>query len=127
MEVVIPIWDLLLLRRTNTIEDIWNTKEPRSKVLRMCKVQVKLGLWIFCWYEPCILQGRADLGPMMVQKKTKAVRIVEQCESSVSMSISEEMQKTTITMQMKIEAMQKEVDGMQMRMTNGGKMNWNYL
>ncbi|KAG5546638.1 hypothetical protein RHGRI_018722 [Rhododendron griersonianum] len=43
------------------------------------------------------------------------------------MSISEEMQRTTITMQMKIEAMQKELDAMQMRMRNGGKMNWNYL
>ncbi|KAG5542078.1 hypothetical protein RHGRI_021808 [Rhododendron griersonianum] len=61
-----------------------------------------------------------------------AVRIVEQCESSVSMSISEEMQRTTITMQMqrttitmqmKIEAMQKEIDAMQMRMRNGGEMN----
>ncbi|KAG5546637.1 hypothetical protein RHGRI_018722 [Rhododendron griersonianum] len=56
-----------------------------------------------------------------------AVRTVEQCESSVAMSISEEMQRTTITMQMKIEAMQKELDAMQMRMRNGGKMNWNYL
>ncbi|KAI8536801.1 hypothetical protein RHMOL_Rhmol10G0285200 [Rhododendron molle] len=68
---------------------------------------------------------RADLGPMMVQTKTKVVRTVEQCESSVFMSISEEMQRTTMTMQMKIEALQKEIDSMQMR--NGGKMNWNYL
>ncbi|KAG5536651.1 hypothetical protein RHGRI_024168 [Rhododendron griersonianum] len=46
----------------------------------------------FCWYEPCILQGWADLGPMMVRtKKKKAVRTVEQCESLASMSISEEM------------------------------------
>ncbi|KAG5565031.1 hypothetical protein RHGRI_001045 [Rhododendron griersonianum] len=43
------------------------------------------------------------------------------------MTISEEMQRTTITMQMKIEAMQKEFDAMQMRVRNGGKMNWNYL
>ncbi|KAI8573142.1 hypothetical protein RHMOL_Rhmol01G0255900 [Rhododendron molle] len=55
------------------------------------------------------------------------MRTVEQCESSASMSISEEMQRTTMTMQMKIEAMQKDIDAVQMRMTNGGKMNWNYL
>ncbi|KAI8530097.1 hypothetical protein RHMOL_Rhmol11G0029100 [Rhododendron molle] len=77
----------------------------------------------FCWYEPCILQGRADLRPMMVQTKKKGVRTVKQCESSASMTISEEMQRTTITMQMKIEAMQKEIDAMQMRVRNGGKMN----
>ncbi|KAG5549320.1 hypothetical protein RHGRI_014615 [Rhododendron griersonianum] len=35
--------------------------------------------------------------------------------------------RTTITMQMKIEAMQKEIDAMLMRVRNGGKMNWNYL
>ncbi|KAI8550421.1 hypothetical protein RHMOL_Rhmol06G0105200 [Rhododendron molle] len=64
---------------------------------------------------------------MMVQKKKKAVRNVEQCESSTSMRISEDVQRTTITMQMKIEAMQKEIDAMQMRMRNGGKLNWNYL
>ncbi|KAG5517183.1 hypothetical protein RHGRI_037820 [Rhododendron griersonianum] len=73
--------------------------------------------------------ARLDLTtPVLVM----AVRTVEQCESSVSMSISEEMQRTTITMQMqrttitmqmKIEAMQKEIDAMQMRMRNGGKMN----
>ncbi|KAI8530098.1 hypothetical protein RHMOL_Rhmol11G0029100 [Rhododendron molle] len=74
-------------------------------------------------YEPCILQGRADLRPMMVQTKKKGVRTVKQCESSASMTISEEMQRTTITMQMKIEAMQKEIDAMQMRVRNGGKMN----
>ncbi|KAG5516104.1 hypothetical protein RHGRI_036971 [Rhododendron griersonianum] len=80
----------------------------------------------FCWYEPSILQGRADLRPMMVQTKKKTVRTVQQCESSASMT-SEEMQRTTITMQMKIEAMQKKFDAMQMRVRNGGKMNWNYL
>ncbi|KAG5549321.1 hypothetical protein RHGRI_014615 [Rhododendron griersonianum] len=64
---------------------------------------------------------------MMVQTKKKGVRTVEQCESSASMTISEEMQRTTITMQMKIEAMQKEIDAMLMRVRNGGKMNWNYL
>ncbi|KAI8573141.1 hypothetical protein RHMOL_Rhmol01G0255900 [Rhododendron molle] len=36
-------------------------------------------------------------------------------------------ERTTMTMQMKIEAMQKDIDAVQMRMTNGGKMNWNYL
>ncbi|KAF7147696.1 hypothetical protein RHSIM_Rhsim03G0122200 [Rhododendron simsii] len=64
-------------------------------------------------YKPCHLQGRADLGPMMVQTKTKVVTTVEQCESSVSMSISEEIQRTTIAMQIKIEAMQKEIDALQ--------------
>ncbi|KAI8538709.1 hypothetical protein RHMOL_Rhmol09G0125500 [Rhododendron molle] len=84
---------------------------------------VKIELWFFfCWYESCILQGRADLGPTMVQtKKKKTVRTVEQCESSTFMTISEEMQRTTITMQMKIEAMRKEIDAVQMRMTNGGE------
>ncbi|KAG5530588.1 hypothetical protein RHGRI_025522 [Rhododendron griersonianum] len=53
-------------------------------------------------YEPCILQGKADLGPMMVQTKKKIVRTVEQCESSASMTMSEEMQRTTITMQMQM-------------------------
>ncbi|XP_058211963.1 uncharacterized protein LOC131324146 isoform X1 [Rhododendron vialii] len=91
------------------------------------KVERSSDCGFFCWYEPCISQGRADLGPMMVQKKKKAVRTVEQCESSASMSISEEMQRTTITMQMKIEAMQKEIDAMRKRMRNEGKMNWNYL
>ncbi|KAG5532523.1 hypothetical protein RHGRI_026969 [Rhododendron griersonianum] len=62
---------------------------------------------------------------MMVQTKKKTVRTVEQCESSASMTMSEEMQRTTITMQMKIEAMQKGIDAV--RMTNGGKMNRNYL
>ncbi|KAI8536309.1 hypothetical protein RHMOL_Rhmol10G0247500 [Rhododendron molle] len=47
--------------------------------------------------------------------------------SSSKNGSGEEMQRTTITMQMKIEAMQKEIDAVQMRMTNGGKMNWNYL
>ncbi|KAI8538711.1 hypothetical protein RHMOL_Rhmol09G0125500 [Rhododendron molle] len=54
-------------------------------------------------------------------KKKKTVRTVEQCESSTFMTISEEMQRTTITMQMKIEAMRKEIDAVQMRMTNGGE------
>ncbi|KAI8542898.1 hypothetical protein RHMOL_Rhmol08G0175500 [Rhododendron molle] len=91
------------------------------------KVEGSLDCGFFCWYEPCILQGRVDLGPMMVQTKKRAVRTVEQCESSASMSISKEMQRTTITMQLKIEAMQKEIDAMHRRLRNGGKMNGNYL
>ncbi|XP_058183451.1 uncharacterized protein LOC131324146 isoform X2 [Rhododendron vialii] len=91
---------------------------------------------IFCYCgEPTILRksgtqknpGRRFFGCANYKKKKKAVRTVEQCESSASMSISEEMQRTTITMQMKIEAMQKEIDAMRKRMRNEGKMNWNYL
>ncbi|KAG5544579.1 hypothetical protein RHGRI_017119 [Rhododendron griersonianum] len=73
--------------------------------------------------NPC----RRFFGCANYKTKKKAVRTVQQCESSASMTISEEMQRTTITMQMKIEAMQKEFDAMQMRVRNGGKMNWNYL
>ncbi|KAI8535603.1 hypothetical protein RHMOL_Rhmol10G0186800 [Rhododendron molle] len=102
-------------------------KNPGRRFFGCANYELKLDCGFFCWYEPCILQGRADLGPMMVQTKKKTVRTVEQCESSTSMTITEEMQRTTITMQMKIEAMQKEIDAVQMRMTNGGKMNWNYL
>ncbi|KAF7151073.1 hypothetical protein RHSIM_Rhsim02G0156200 [Rhododendron simsii] len=72
---------------------------------RNYKIEGSLDCGFFCWYEPCILQGRGDLGPMMVQTKKKAMTTVEQCESTASMSISEEMQRTSITMQMKIEAM----------------------
>ncbi|KAF7129001.1 hypothetical protein RHSIM_Rhsim10G0164200 [Rhododendron simsii] len=96
-------------------------------VFKKPQLEGSLDCGFFCWYEPCNLQGRGDLRPMMVQRKKKDVRTVEQCGSSASMSISEEMQRTSITMQMKIEAMQKEIDAMQMRIRNGGKMNWNYL
>ncbi|KAI8573140.1 hypothetical protein RHMOL_Rhmol01G0255900 [Rhododendron molle] len=91
---------------------------------------------IFCYCgEPTPLRksrtqknpGRRFFGCANYEKKKKTMRTVEQCESSASMSISEEMQRTTMTMQMKIEAMQKDIDAVQMRMTNGGKMNWNYL
>ncbi|KAI8530099.1 hypothetical protein RHMOL_Rhmol11G0029100 [Rhododendron molle] len=67
--------------------------------------------------------GRRFFGCANYKTKKKGVRTVKQCESSASMTISEEMQRTTITMQMKIEAMQKEIDAMQMRVRNGGKMN----
>ncbi|KAG5549319.1 hypothetical protein RHGRI_014615 [Rhododendron griersonianum] len=92
------------------------------------------GMFCFCG-EPTPLRksgtqknpGRRFFGCANYKTKKKGVRTVEQCESSASMTISEEMQRTTITMQMKIEAMQKEIDAMLMRVRNGGKMNWNYL
>ncbi|KAI8538411.1 hypothetical protein RHMOL_Rhmol09G0100900 [Rhododendron molle] len=102
-------------------------KNPGQRFFGCANYKLHMECDFFCWYEPCILQGRADLRPMMVQTKKKGVRTVEHCESSASMTITEEMQRATITMQMKIKAMQKEIDTMQMRVRNGGKMNWNYL
>ncbi|KAE9444566.1 hypothetical protein C3L33_23536, partial [Rhododendron williamsianum] len=102
-------------------------KNPGRRFFGCANYKVHMDCGFFCWYEPSILQERADLRPMMVQTKNKGVRTVEQCESSASMTMSEEMQRTTITMQMKIEAMQKDFDAMQMRVRNGGKFNWNYL
>ncbi|KAG5555950.1 hypothetical protein RHGRI_006559 [Rhododendron griersonianum] len=91
-------------------------KNPGRRFFGCANYKVHMDCGFFCWYEPSILQERADLRPMMVQTKNKGVRTVEQCESSASMTMSEEMQRTTIAMQMKIEAMQKDFDAMQMRM-----------
>ncbi|KAG5532345.1 hypothetical protein RHGRI_026842 [Rhododendron griersonianum] len=90
-------------------------KNPGRRFFGCANYKVHMDCGFFCWYEPSILQERADLRPMMVQTKNKGVRTVEQCESSASMTMSEEMQRTTIAMQMKIEAMQKDFDAMQMR------------
>ncbi|XP_058186009.1 uncharacterized protein LOC131303251 isoform X2 [Rhododendron vialii] len=98
--------ELTPLRKSGT------QKNPGRRYFGCAKYKVDLDCGFFCWYEPCVLQGRSDLGPMMVQTKTNAVRTIEQCESSVSMSISEEMQRTTITMKMKFEAIQKEIEAM---------------
>ncbi|KAI8558208.1 hypothetical protein RHMOL_Rhmol04G0072200 [Rhododendron molle] len=73
----------------------------------------------FCWYEPSIWQERSDLGPMKVQINAKDLTTVEQqCESLASMNISEEME-------MKIEAMQKEIHELYARkeFRNKGQMN----
>lgn len=72
------------------------------------------------------MQERSDLGPIRVQTNATALSIVEQrCESSLSMNISEELQMKTITMQMKIEAMEKEIHELyalkELQIRNGGK------
>ncbi|KAI8573604.1 hypothetical protein RHMOL_Rhmol01G0290100 [Rhododendron molle] len=74
----------------------------------------------FCWYDPPIWQERSDLGPMKVVHVAKDLGTVEQqCESLVSTNISEEIE-------MKIEAMQKEIHELYARkeFRNEGKMNW---
>ncbi|KAG5520926.1 hypothetical protein RHGRI_033474 [Rhododendron griersonianum] len=95
-------------------------KNPGRRFFGCANYKVHMDCGFFCWYEPSILQERADLRLMMVQTKNKGVRTVEQCESSASMTMSEEMQRTTIAMQMKIEAMQKDFDAMQMRKEDMG-------
>ena len=78
------------------------------------------------------MSSRSHLGPMRVQLNGQPLRTVEQqCESSSSMNISQELEKKSVTMQMKMEAMQKEIHELyaikELQIRNGGKLIGNCL
>ncbi|KAF7126330.1 hypothetical protein RHSIM_Rhsim11G0090000 [Rhododendron simsii] len=96
-------------------------KNPSRRFFSYSKYkETKKDCGFFCWYEPSIWQERSYLGPMKVQTNAKDLTTVEeqQCESLGSMNISEEIE-------MKIEAMQKEIQELYARkeFRNEGKMD----
>ncbi|XP_058219396.1 uncharacterized protein LOC131329964 [Rhododendron vialii] len=97
-------------------------KNPGRRFFGCAKYKTKKeDCGFFCWYEPSIWQERSDLGQMKVLTNAKDLTTVEeqQCESLGSMNINEEIE-------MKIEAMQKEIHELYARkeFRNEGKMDW---